>query len=184
MSKQTEYQVTFSYDLSQTGKVNYDTYLIRSIEKIGGNLVSKDEDDFGSKDLIMSVNSDLTTLQKTIKEVFHGLENKHVKLSVSAQKVQHAVNIDMQNINDFASFEALVSNWGSEKMGYFEVNGGSANLVLPNKYLADEFIKNILPQSTIFTTDGKTPVAFADLLREPVINSDNYNNKKRSSLSI
>ena len=183
MTKKTEYQVVFSYDLHQTGKVKYDTYLTRAIEKIGGSLVNKYEEDFGSIDLTLSVHSDLPTLQRVVKEVLHDLENKHVKLNASAQKVQHFVNVDTQQFTDFPSFEALASKWASEKLGQFENQGSSVNIVLPSKELTEEFIKNVLPQTVVFTKDNQTPTAYADMSREPVINADNYNNKRKSSLS-
>ena len=183
MTKNTEYQITFSYDLHQTSKIKYDTYLIRSIEKIGGSLVNKYEDDSGSRDLTLSVHSDLTTLQKVVKEVLHDLENKNVKLNANVQKVQHIVSIDTQQFNDFSSFEALASSWASEKLGRFENQGVNVNLILPSKQLTEEFIRNVLPQCVVFTKNNQTPAAFADILGEPVINSDNYNSKRKINLS-
>lgn len=183
MTKTTEYQVNFSYDLNQTGRVKYDTYLTRAIQKIGGSLVNKYEEEFGSIDLTLNVHSDLPTLQRVVKEVLHELENKHVKLNVSAKKVQHFVSLETQQFSDFASFEALASSWASEKSGKFQNQGSNVNIFLPSKELTTDFINNVLPQAIVFTKDNQSPTAFVDTFGEPVINLDNYNNKRKSQLS-
>lgn len=178
-----EYQVTFSYDLNQTRKIKYDTFLLKSFEKIGGTLVEKYEDEYGGKDIVLNVKSDLTTLNKTIKEILVDLEKKDVKMNVSAHKIQHVVNIEQKQFSDFSSFQALVSGWASERNGRFENQGNSFNLIVNSAEDSDEFIKKVLPQSVLYTKDHATPAYFADTSPEPVIVTDNYNHKRKPTIA-
>lgn len=182
MSNKTEYQLTFSYDYNQTGKVKYDTYLVKSIEKIGGGLTEKYEDEYGGKDILLNVKTDLNTLNNTVKEILRELEKKNVKINVSGNKVQHVINIEQIQFNDFASFEALSAGWAAERAAVFENQGNSVNIIVSSILQRDEFIKNILPQASLYTVNNQTPSYFVDVRTEPVISTDNYNKKK--SLSI
>ena len=182
MTNKTEYQLTFSYDYNQTGQVKYDTYLVKSIEKIGGKLVEKYEDDYGSKDIILNVKTDLSTLNKTVKDMLSDLEKKNVKMNVSGNRVQHVINIEQNQFNDFSSFEALAAGWTAERNAIFENQGNSVNIVASSVEQIDEFIKNVLPQASLHTVNNQTPAYFVDLRTEPVISTDNYNKKKVLSI--
>lgn len=177
MTNKAEYQITFSYDLTQTAQVKYDTAIKRIGEKFGAKLEQSYEDEYGSKDLVFNSITDLAKLNGFVKEVFAELNKKNVKVYANGNKQEFITKISESQIKDPSGFEAVVSGWAGEKNIKVEKNGITTDLIFQNKQIKDEFLSNVLPQVAMYTTNFQTPTVEDDWRITSAYVGNNYSHK-------
>lgn len=179
MSNNTEYHVTFSYDLTQTGGRKYDSYLKMTGEKYGAKFDKIYEDDYGLKDLVFTSINDLNKLNDFIKVVFQDLSKKDVRVSASANKYEYVLKIDNSNIKNKQEFVDFIKEWIDDKNVSVKNLEKTVDVVFPNKELKEEFTNNVLSKTASYTKNNKTCSTEDDWETTPQYNKDNFTEKHK-----
>lgn len=181
MKNKPTYQAIFSYDLSQTGKKNYDFLIKKQLERIDGALIETYSDDYGVKELTFNITNQLTTVNQTLKNILEDFNKQLIKLNITVSRAEFNLLINKEQFkNNEKAIDILTA-----KQEDFLLNNKEENFELT--FLSEEnrhmFIKEIIPVLKEYT-ENKNTVLFETNNQNSLINHlDNYiTNKKNHSI--
>jgi hypothetical protein len=180
MNNKNNYEVIFSFD-----EHNFSKFSESRIKKImnshGGKFISESID-YGIKDIIFNINSDIQSLKAIIEPILKEAERSDVRMTVSIEK---KVNLILFNLSEVLDKESLLEKLQTKKEEF------SLKKVYPSQYIPNDFSielntgtdpKQIFPLVKEFLENFKAKNIDIIVDTTESLELDNYKNRKPTSL--